>query len=81
MPEKTHKRVVGLLSCPDSPDIVTVVHCELCAKSFAAPGGVGPRAALLMLSSHLRALHRIDVKAETFALDHLGSELKVWIYE
>ena len=81
MPENTRKRAVGLLICPESPDVVTVVHCEICGKSFAAAGGVKPRAALLMLSSHLRAMHRIDVKAETFALDHLGLELKVWIYE
>ena len=61
--------------------LVTVVHCDLCEKAFAAPGGVAPRAALLMLATHLREQHQIDVRAEKFGLGPEGIERAVWIYE
>lgn len=72
--------VVAVLICPDTPEVVTVVHCLLCKKSFAAADGVRQRGALMMLASHLRTDHEIDVRTERFDVDEGGVRREVRLY-
>ena len=68
---------VGVLICPDASLVVTVVRCDLCAKPFAAAGGVIQRSALLMLSWHLRKQHGINALTDQMEVDGQGVERQV----
>ena len=51
----------------------------ICKKSFASADGVRQRAALMMLASHLRGDHDIDMRTERFDIDPNGVNREVRI--